>query len=99
MSYDWRNLPQLKDEYVKRVFNGLETGFDITEASDHFITSIELFWFLKIDEDIATEMLMHSVFWSLESLIRLSIELNNEAKWLSSYPHQKGYKSNYSESK
>ena len=95
MSYDWRRLPQLKDKYTKSVFNGLEIGFPINDASDHFITQIELFWFLMIDEDVATEMLLHSVTWSLEPLIRLSIELNNEAEWISKYPHHKGYESNY----
>ena len=95
MGYDWRALPQLKEKYVENVFNGLDIGFDIREASDHFITQIELFWFLKIDEEIAIEMLVRSNDWLLEPLMRLSIELNNEAKWLAKYPHHKGYKSNY----
>jgi hypothetical protein len=95
LNYDWRNLPQLKDKYVQSVFTGLEIGFNISEASDHFITQIELFWFLKIDEDIAIDMLIFSGSWGLESLIRLSVELDNESKWLSGYPHHKGYKSNY----
>lgn len=95
MSYDWRVLPQLKDKYVANVFNGLEIGFSISDASDHFITQIELFWFLKIDEDIATDMLMHSTSWDLEPLIKLSVELNNEAQWLAGYPHKAGYRTNY----
>ena len=97
IDYDWRNLPQLKDKYVLNVFNGIEIGFDINEASDHFITQIELFWFLKIDEDIATEMLMYSTDWGLEPLIRLSLELDNESKWLSKLTniYKKGYVSNY----
>jgi len=101
ISYDWRNLPQLKDKYVLNVFNGIEIGFDISEASDHFITQIELFWFLKIDEDIATEMLMFSTDWKLEPLIRLSLELDNESKWLSKYTtiYKKGYVSNWDKPK
>tara|TARA_R110002110_G_scaffold415850_1_gene657995 strand:+ start:24979 stop:25269 length:291 start_codon:yes stop_codon:yes gene_type:complete len=95
MSYDWRALPQLKDKYVNNVFNAIEIGFPIKDASDHFITQIELFWFLRIDEDIASDMLLFSKYWKLEPLIRLSIELNNEAKWLAGHPDSKGYKSNY----
>lgn len=97
MGYDWRRLPQLKDKYVANVFNGLDIGFSINDASDHFINQIELFWFLMIDEDIATEMLMFSVHWGLEPLVRLSVELGNEAKWMSKYPIHKGYRSCYAQ--
>ena len=70
MSYDWRELPQLKNNYVSDVFNNLEIGFEMCEASDHFITLIEKFWFLKIDEEIAVDMLIVSEDWKLEPLIR-----------------------------
>lgn len=55
MSYDWRALPQLRDKYVASVFAQIE-DFPIDEASDHYITNIELFWHMKIDEHIAVDM-------------------------------------------
>jgi len=76
--YDWRLLPVFKDEYVTRVFNELEMGFPIDEASDHFICEIERFWFLRISEDLCIDMLIHSGFWDLSSLIRLSLEIGND---------------------
>ena len=75
--YDWRELPQLKGKYVESVFNQLGNNFPISEASDHFITTIERFWFLKIDEEIAIDMLIHGHSWSLKQLIRVSQELDN----------------------
>ena len=85
MNYDWRALPQLKNKYVKRVFEATEQGFPIEEASDHFITDIERFWFLKIDEDIAVEMLIHDQYNDLNQLILVSLTLGNEKKWRESY--------------
>ena len=79
-NYDWRELPQLKDKYVESVFNKLEIGFPMNEASDHFITKIERFWFLKIDEEVAIDMLIHGHSWHLKQLIRVSQELDNEYK-------------------
>lgn len=80
--YDWRRLPQLKDKYVSRVFKGMDTGFPMSDASDHFITDIEIFWFLRIDEDIAIDMFGFSswkgFYWTLEALIRVSLELENK---------------------
>ena len=80
--YDWRVLPQLKDKYVKSVFEKLEIGFPMNEASDHFITDIERFWFLKIDEEVAVDMMIAANYWGLNTLMRVSIELDNETKFV-----------------
>lgn len=84
--YDWRVLPQLKDKYVKSVFDQLEIGFPMSEASDHFITDIERFWFLKIDECVAVSMIIGSDSRDLNKLILVSELLDNENKWRSGYP-------------
>ena len=84
--YDWRVLPQLKDKYVKSVFDQLEKNFPINEASDHFITDIERFWFLKIDESVAVEMIIREQYYNLNDLINVSLHLGNEDKWRNSYP-------------
>jgi hypothetical protein len=86
MGYDWRVLPQLKKKYVKSVFDELETGFQMSDASDHFITDIERFWFLKIDEAVAVDMIICEQHYDLNKLIRISQELDNETKWRNSYP-------------
>ena len=84
--YDWRVLPLLKDKYVKSVFDQLEMNFTINEASDHFITGIERFWFLKIDESVAVEMIIREQYHNLNDLINVSLHLGNEDKWRNSYP-------------
>lgn len=87
MKYDWRRLTVFKNNYVNRVFNTLN-DYPINEASDDYITKIELFWHLFIDEDIAIYMLgIIDPDWKLHHLIDVSIHLDNEAKWLSSYTH------------
>tara|TARA_Y100000310_G_C20474754_1_gene711852 strand:+ start:442 stop:708 length:267 start_codon:yes stop_codon:yes gene_type:complete len=84
-NYDWRALPQLKDKYVKSVFDELGMGFPINEASDHFITKIERFWFLKIDKEIAIEMMWANQGDNLNVLMLVSETLDNETKWQSSF--------------
>lgn len=84
-NYDWRVLPQLKDKYVNSVFECLEMGFPIEDASDHFITDIERFWFLKIDEEIAVEMLANYQTGDLNQLILVSLTLGNEIKFHKGY--------------
>ena len=78
---DWRVLPQLKELYVKNVWEKLENGFPMGEASDHYIAKIERFWFLKIDEEIAIQMLLTGQASDLRHLIAVSLALDNETKW------------------
>tara|TARA_R110001599_G_scaffold173340_2_gene365150 strand:- start:6027 stop:6281 length:255 start_codon:yes stop_codon:yes gene_type:complete len=78
--YDWRRLPSLKETYINSVFNGLDHNFKIKDASDHYVLLIETFWHLRIDEDLAIDMLVCSSFWKLSELTRVSIELNNASQ-------------------
>ena len=75
--YDWRGLAELKAKYVSNVFKALEFNFLIDEASEHFIIDIEAFWVLKIDEDVAIDMLLNSYDWNLDHLIAVSKHLDN----------------------
>lgn len=90
--YDWRVLPVLKDRYVKSVFHQVE-DFPMSSASDHYITSIERFWFLKIDEEIAVDMILHDQYHDLNVLIQVSLVLGHEKKsnewWDNHFAQQK----------
>ena len=80
---DWRALPALKDKYISNVFNyQWEDGerlhdFPMSEASDWYICFIEKMWHLKIDEDVAVELIMHNAPRDLSVLILISEALGN----------------------